>query len=107
MGAPMKTRVTITLKNGVLLANAKVRIKLPSVTLLGIPLGGGSGCEASNVSNIALHSTDAFFNPLQGGTLAGTFAITSLVNCGFLTGIISPLTSGGGNPIVLKLTPAV
>jgi hypothetical protein len=98
--------VTGTLKSGVLLANAKVRVKIPSGTLAGISLGGGSGCQASNISNIALKSTDAFFKPLSGGTLAATFSISNLSGCGFLNGIISPLTAGGGNSIALGLTPS-
>lgn len=96
---------TGTLKGGVLTSNSKVRIKLPQVSLFGIQLAGGSGCQAKSVSNIALKSTDAFFDPLKGGTLAGRFAISDLTNCGFLTGLVSPLTAGSGNPIVLKLTP--
>ncbi len=95
-----------TLSNGVLTATAKVLIKLPSVTLAGIQLAGGSSCQTKNISSINLKSTDKFFYPLEGGTLAGTFAISDLVNCGFLTGIVSPLTAGSGNAIALKLTPA-
>jgi hypothetical protein len=97
--------VTGTLAGGVLKANAKVRIKLPRVSLAGIQLAGGSGCQAKQISSIDLTSTDAFFNPLDGGTLAGTFAISDLVNCGVLTGIVSPLTAGKGNAIALQLTP--
>jgi hypothetical protein len=99
--------VTGTLKSGVLKANAKVRIKLPKVTLAGIQLAGGSGCQTKQISSINLTSTDAFFYALDGGTLAGQFTISELVNCGFLTGIVSPLTQGSGNAIALKLTPRV
>jgi hypothetical protein len=97
--------VTGTLSNGKLLANATVRIKIPSASVLGIPIASGAGCQAGQVSGIALHSTDAFFQPLSGGTLAGTFPISSLVGCGALTGLVSTLTAGPNNAIVLKLTP--
>ncbi len=96
---------TGTLKAGVLLSTSKVRIKLPQVTLFGIQLAGGANCQAKNISSIGLKSTGAFFNPLAGGTLAGTFSISDLAGCGALTGIVSPLTAGGGNAIALKLTP--
>ena len=96
--------VTGSLVNGVLKANAKVRIKLPSVTLFGLPLAGGTTCQAKDVSSINLKSTAAFFNPIDGGPIAGTFTISDLTGCGFLTGIVSPLTAGSGNAIVLNLT---
>jgi hypothetical protein len=99
--------VTGTLANGVLKAVAKVNIKLTSVKLAGIPLVNGPTCRALNVSTINLQSTDKFFYPLSGGTLAGAFTISNLVGCGPLNGLVSPLAAGGGNAIALKLTPAV
>ena len=97
--------VTGVLANGVLNANAKVRIKLRQVTLAGLELAGGTSCQAKDISSINLKSTDKFFYPLEGGTLVGVFGISDLVNCGFLTGIVSPLTAGTGNAIALKLAP--
>ncbi len=99
-------KVTGTVKAGVLKANAKVRISLPSVTLFGIPLGGGGSCKAKNISSINLKSTQSVFYALEGGPIAGTFTISELVGCGFLTGIISPLTAGSGNAILLNLSPS-
>lgn len=96
---------TGTLQGGVLSSNSKVRIKLPQVTLFGVPLAGGASCQTKTASNIALKSTGAFFDPLAGGNLAGTFAISDLTGCGFLTGLVSPLTAGKGNAIALKLAP--
>lgn len=98
-------KVTGTLKGGVLRANAKVRIKLPYVTLFGIPVGGGANCQAKNISGINLKSTQPFFYALEGGPIAGTFSISELVGCGGLNGIISPLTAGQGNAILLNLAP--
>ena len=86
-------------------ANAKVRIHIPSVTLLGIPLGGGGSCQTKQLSVINLQSTDAVFYPTKGGPIAGSLAISDLTGCGFLNGIISPLTAGKGNAIALNLTP--
>lgn len=95
---------TGTLKNGALVANSKIRIKLPQVTLFGLSLGGGSTCQTKNLSNIPLRSS-LFFNPVEGGLLSGTFTISDLTGCGALTGILSPLTAGSSNAIALKLTP--
>ncbi len=98
-------KVTGRLTGGVLTANAKFRIKLPKVTLFGIELAGGANCQAKQVSSSVLKSTQATFFPLQGGPIAGTFSISDLANCGFLTGIVSPLTAGKGNAILLNLKP--
>jgi hypothetical protein len=96
--------VTGSIVSSALKANALVRIKLPSISVLGIPLAGGTNCQASQISSISLTSTGAF-DPAAGGTIAGTFAISNLSGCGFLNGIVSPLTSGSGNAIALKLSP--
>jgi hypothetical protein len=97
--------VTGTLTGGKLKATAKVRIKLPSVKALGIELAGGANCQAKQISSIPLASTQPTFMALSGGPLAGTFGISDLSGCGFLTGIVSPLTKGNGNAIALNLTP--
>ncbi|MDO9355560.1 MAG: hypothetical protein Q7T55_17795 [Solirubrobacteraceae bacterium] len=95
--------VSGSLKGGVLLANAKVRIKLPSVKTLGIELAGGANCQAKQISSIALRSTQEEFLPTEGGPIAGTFSISDLTGCGFLNNLVSPLTAGGGNAIALNL----
>lgn len=97
--------LTGTLTPGALTATAKVRIKLPKVSLLGLTLAGGGSCQTKQPSAIALRSTGAFA-PLSGGTLAGTFAISDLTGCGALTGLVSSLTAGNGNVVSLSLTPA-
>ncbi len=98
-------KVTGQLAGGVLKANAKVRIKLPKVTMFGLQIGGGSSCQAKQVSSIALKSAQPVFLPLSGGPIVGTFTISDLSGCGALTGIISPLTAGKGNAIQLNLAP--
>ena len=98
-------KITGSLRGGKLTALAKVRIKLPKVTLFGLELAGGANCQAKQVSAITLKSTQATFLPLSGGPIAGTFSISDLTGCGALTGIVSPLTAGSGNAIALNLTP--
>ncbi|MDO9353350.1 MAG: hypothetical protein Q7T55_06630 [Solirubrobacteraceae bacterium] len=97
--------VTGSLREGTLEAVAKVRIKLPSVKVLGIELAGGANCQARQISSIALRSTGEAFLASAGGPIAGTFSISNLTGCGFLTNLVSPLTSGAGNAIALSLTP--
>lgn len=85
-------------------ATAKVRIKLPSLKILGVSLGGGATCQASQITTIGLFSSAPLLD--SGGTLAGSFSISNLTGCGALNGLVSPLTSGSGNAIALKLAPA-
>ena len=83
-----------------------MRIKVKSVKAFGaIPLAGGNSCQTKQLSDITLKSTDAFDPTGTGGTLAGTYAISDLNGCGPLGGLVSPLTSGAGNTITVKLTP--
>ncbi len=99
-------QTTGSLKNGVLTSHSKLTIKLPTISLFGfIPIGGGDTCQTKTPSDINLTSTGGQFNPLQGGTLTGTYAISDLEGCGSLNGLVSPLTAGGGNTITLKLAP--
>ncbi|RAY11036.1 hypothetical protein DPM19_32555 [Actinomadura craniellae] len=99
-------KATGSLKDGVLTANSKVAVKLPSIKLFGLGIAGGANCATSTPADINLKSTDPFFNPLSGGNVTGTYTLASLNNqCGFLGGIASIFMAGPGNTIALKLTP--
>ncbi len=92
------------LTDGALTSTTKVRIKIPSIKAFGaIPLAGGNTCQTRQLSTVILTSSN--FDVISGGTLAGTFAISDLNGCGLFNGIVSPLTSGGGNLLSLKLSP--
>ncbi|MDO9356277.1 MAG: hypothetical protein Q7T55_21445 [Solirubrobacteraceae bacterium] len=93
-----------TLTGTDLAAAAKVRIKLPSVSVLGIQLVGGANCQAKRITSVVLASTDPF-SPAAGGRVAGTFSLSDLTGCGALTNLVSPLTSGSGNLLAVNLTP--
>lgn len=100
-------QTTGSLKDGVLTAKAIETIRLPQLYLFGsIPVAGAGGCRTRVPSTINLRSIGGPFNPLKGGTLAGAYALSDLVDCGALTGIISPFAQGGGNSINVKLTPS-
>ncbi|MBO9534875.1 MAG: hypothetical protein J7513_18020 [Solirubrobacteraceae bacterium] len=89
-----------------LTTNSKVRIKVKSAKAFGIvPLVGGNNCQTKSLSDVALKSTTPFDPTGTGGTLTGTYAISDLNGCGPFQGLVSPLTSGGGNTISVKLTP--
>ncbi|MFA9269890.1 MAG: fibronectin type III domain-containing protein [Baekduiaceae bacterium] len=94
------------LAGGVLTATAKFKIKIPKAYLFGVlPVVGSTKCETKSASIASLKSTGAFFDPLQGGNVKGTYGISDLTGCGWLNNVISPLTKGGGNTIDINLTP--
>lgn len=93
-----------TLSSGALKLQLKTRVRLPQVLAFGIPLAGGTNCQTRAASTINLQSTGTF-TTTAGGTIAGTFSLSNLSGCGFLTGLVSPLTSGGGNTIAATLAP--
>ncbi len=97
-------KVTGTLAGTSLSLVAKMRIKIPRVSLFGIDIVSDANCQAKQVASVPLASTSPF-TLAAGGSLAGTFAISNLVGCGGLTGIVSPLTAGKGNAMMIALTP--
>lgn len=94
-----------TLSDGTLVASTVVRIKLPLVTLFGLPLVAGGNCQTSKPSSIRLRSNGAGFSVERGGTLTGTFGISNLTGCGALSGLVSPITASNGNALVVRVAP--
>lgn len=95
---------TGTLRGGELALTGRTVIGVPSVTLAGIPIGGGPGCRSQQPADLELRSAAAF-DPAAGGTLEGTYAIPPLTGCGLLTGVVSDALSGERNTVGLALTP--
>lgn len=86
--------------------NAKARIKLSNVSFGGIPIAASVGnCQTKQLSALSLRSTNEF-TFAGGGTVAGQFAISNLAGCGNATGLLSTLTAGSGNAMLLRLAPA-
>ena len=82
---------------------ASSRVKVQSVKLFGaIPVAGGNGCQTKQLTELGLSGPYA---AASGGTLTGTFKLSDLNGCGVFTGLVSPLTAGGGNTISLALAP--
>lgn len=97
---------TGTLTGGKLETRSRMKIRLPQLYLFGaIPVAGPGTCQTRQYSQINLASTEDRFQPLVGGPLHGTYAISDLTGCGALNGIISPLAQGGGNTIDINLSP--
>ncbi|HEY3470912.1 MAG TPA: 5'-nucleotidase, partial [Amycolatopsis sp.] len=92
-----------TLTGGAVKANAKVDIHLTTVRVFGFPILCSTSCHTTKPADIPLVSAPGF-DPLKGGTLTATYAIPRFSGCGFLTGLISAITSGPGNKLEVTLT---
>jgi chitodextrinase len=97
-------KTTGTLTAGSLRATSAVTVKLPRVSVLGIPVSAGPNCRTRTPAQIPLESGPGF-DPLAGGTLTGTYALPALTGCSPLNGLISGLTAGPGNTIEVRLAP--
>ncbi|GAA4054149.1 fibronectin type III domain-containing protein [Actinomadura miaoliensis] len=97
-------RTTGTLSGGTLSTTTKTVVKVSSVKLFGIQIGGGSTCQTGSAATIPLRSTD--FTVAGGGTLTGTYTLPALQGCGVLTPLLSAFVAGPGNTVTLRATPA-
>ncbi|TQM79707.1 chitodextrinase [Saccharothrix saharensis] len=97
-------KTTGTLAGGVLRSTSSVTVKLPHVSVLGIPVSTSPDCRTRTPASIPLASEPGF-DPLAGGTATGVYTLPALTGCGPLTGLISGLTSGPGNTIQVSLAP--
>lgn len=98
-------RVRGTLSGGRLTAQARFKIRLPQLYLFGVlPMAPQDTCQTRSTTVAQLGSPDGF-DPLRGGRLTGSYAISDLTGCGLLEPFLSPLTKGAGNTLDLTLTP--
>jgi len=110
-----ETTGTLDLETGQLTAESELTIKIPEarVSIIGfgfgsdgIRIGGGHSCQTAEPATINLSSPEGEeFDPLQGGTVTGTYVAPELEGCGLLTGILNEFFEGPGNTIELELSP--
>ncbi|MEU0375628.1 hypothetical protein ABZ070_37220, partial [Streptomyces sp. NPDC006283] len=98
-------RTTGSLEDGKLVSNSNMIVKLPQISIFGLPIGGGDKCQTAKPSAITLTSTGPSFDPLKGGEIVGEYELAPLQGCGIFNDIISRYTAGPGNIISATLTP--
>jgi hypothetical protein len=92
-----------TLTAGAVQANAHVDVHLTKVRVFGFPILASNSCHTVKPADVPLASAPGF-DPLKGGRLTATYGIPRFTGCGFLTGLITGLTSGPGNKLDVTLT---
>ncbi|MGM0433136.1 MAG: choice-of-anchor D domain-containing protein [Pseudomonadota bacterium] len=110
-----ETTGSLDLETGQLTAESDLMIRIPEarVSIIGfgfgsdgIRIGGGNSCQTVEPATINLSTPEGEeFDPLQGGTVTGTYVAPELEDCGLLTGILNKFFEGPGNTIELELSP--
>jgi len=99
------TTGTLNLTTGAVTTTSNITFQLTSLSVAGIPIPVGPACESSAPAVIQVTS-QAGFNILNGGNLAGTYTIPKFANCGLVTPLINLTLTGPGNTITLTLGKA-
>ncbi|WP_189212493.1 DUF6801 domain-containing protein [Actinokineospora sp. UTMC 2448] len=92
-----------TVATGAITFNGKLTVKLPKVSLFGIPISQEPTCQTVTPSDISLKSVGNF-DVLKGGKIAGTYGLSAVQGCGGLNDFISPFVQGNGHTIDMDLT---
>lgn len=95
---------TGTLKNGVVTTTTQVTLKITSLTAAGLPIFVGNQCQTAPATITV--TSQAGFNLLTGGNLAGTYTIPRFSHCGLATFLINLTIPGANNTITLTLGKA-
>ena len=92
---------TVNFTTNAVTTTATDTIQLTSLKVAGLPIPVGRSCETSPATITV--SSQAGFNVLNGGTLAGTYTIPPFAHCGLATLLINLTLPGPGNTISLTL----
>ena len=99
------TTGTLNLSTGAVTTTSHVTLQIVSLSVAGLPVPVGPSCESSTPAVIQVTS-QAGFNILKGGNLAGNYTIPQFTNCGLATPLINLTLPGPGNTITLTLGKA-
>jgi hypothetical protein len=95
-------KTTGAVTNGALDSTSELTIRMPRISVFGLPISRSSACRTSKPSVVKMTSGPGF-DVLKGGPLAGGYAIAPLTGCGPFNDFISALATGPGNTIDLTL----
>ncbi len=93
---------TANLSTNTVSVTSQTTLQITSLSVAGIPIPVGPNCETRTPASITVNS-QAGFNALGGGDLAGTYTIPRFSHCGLATLLINLTIPGPGNTITLTL----
>lgn len=95
----------LNLNTGAVTTTSKITLQIVSLTVAGVSVPVGDGCETASPVVVTVKSQKGF-NVLAGGNLAGSYSIGSFQDCGLATLLINATIPGPGNTITLTLGKA-
>jgi hypothetical protein len=93
---------SINLNTGAVTTTARITLQITSLSVAGIPVPVGPGCESATPATVSVASQRGF-SIVNGGDLSGTYTIPPFANCGLVTPVLNLTIPGPGNTITLKL----
>lgn len=95
----------LNLNTGAVTTTSHITLQIVSLSVAGINVPVGDGCETASPVAVTVHSQKGF-NVLDGGKLSGTYTVGLFDHCGLATLLINATIPGSGNTITLKLGKA-
>ena len=100
-----KTVGTLNANTFALIARSTFDIHVVSVEPLGLPVNlVGNHCVTGTPVKLTFSGT---ISPISGGSVAGTYTIPPLVNCGGSTAVLNAAIAGPGNTFTATITPSL
>lgn len=91
---------------GVLAVDSRLYVQVPSVTVFGFPVAGGSACRTVSPADIPLKSgAQGAFDLAAGGALQGQYDLPAWSGCGAMDVISAIFGPGTGNTVAVALAP--
>ena len=95
----------VNLNTGAVKTTSKITLQITSLIVAGITVPVGTKCETKAPVVVKLTSEKGF-NPLDGGTVSGSYTIGDFQHCLLATSLINQTIPGSGNTITLTLGKA-
>ncbi len=99
------TTGTLNVNTGAVKTTSKITLRITSLVVAGVNVPVGKSCQTAQPVSVTVRS-QAKFNLLKGGSLAGTYTIGDFAHCGLATLLINSTIPGSGNTITLTLGKA-
>lgn len=99
------TTGTVNLTTGAVQTTSKIKLRIVSLSVAGIPIPVGPACESVSAAVVHVKSQKGF-SLLNGGNLKGSYALPNFGGCGLITLLLNLTLPGPGNTITLTLGKA-
>jgi hypothetical protein len=95
----------VDLSTGSVTTTSNITLRITSLSVAGLPVPVGPACESATPASITLTSQPGF-SIVNGGKVAGTYAVPPFAHCGLTTPLLNLTIAGPGNTLTLILGKA-